>query len=62
MLKLPQHDGSFVRKIGGWRAYMEFCKKKGLLNRRVKKVGRNEPCPCDSGKKFKKCCINQSGG
>jgi len=20
------------------------------------KVGRNEPCPCDSGKKFKKCC------
>jgi len=22
----------------------------------VKKVGRNEPCPCKSGKKFKKCC------
>jgi len=21
-----------------------------------KKVGRNEPCPCGSGKKFKKCC------
>ncbi|QNO13297.1 SEC-C domain-containing protein [Alkalicella caledoniensis] len=21
-----------------------------------KKVGRNEPCPCDSGKKYKKCC------
>ncbi len=21
-----------------------------------KKIGRNEPCPCDSGKKFKKCC------
>jgi len=20
------------------------------------KVGRNDPCPCDSGKKFKKCC------
>jgi uncharacterized protein len=20
------------------------------------KVGRNEPCPCGSGKKFKKCC------
>jgi len=20
------------------------------------KVGRNEPCPCASGKKFKKCC------
>ncbi|MBT4699861.1 MAG: hypothetical protein HOB79_02200, partial [Rhodospirillaceae bacterium] len=24
--------------------------------RRVQKVGRNEPCPCGSGKKFKKCC------
>ena len=22
----------------------------------VNKVGRNEPCPCGSGKKFKKCC------
>ena len=24
--------------------------------RRAKKVGRNDPCPCGSGKKFKKCC------
>ncbi|MDU9047671.1 MAG: DUF1186 domain-containing protein [Candidatus Electrothrix sp. Rat3] len=23
-----------------------------------KKVGRNEPCPCGSGKKYKKCCRN----
>ena len=22
----------------------------------MKKVGRNDPCPCGSGKKFKKCC------
>ena len=21
-----------------------------------KKVGRNDPCPCQSGKKYKKCC------
>ena len=21
------------------------------------KTGRNEPCPCGSGKKFKKCCL-----
>ncbi|MEK7266496.1 MAG: SEC-C metal-binding domain-containing protein, partial [Pseudomonadota bacterium] len=21
-------------------------------------VGRNDPCPCGSGKKFKKCCLN----
>ncbi|WP_366942060.1 SEC-C metal-binding domain-containing protein [Cupriavidus basilensis] len=24
--------------------------------RRVQKVGRNDPCPCGSGLKFKKCC------
>lgn len=24
--------------------------------RRVTKIGRNEPCPCGSGKKYKKCC------
>jgi len=24
--------------------------------RTEKKVGRNEPCPCESGKKYKKCC------
>jgi preprotein translocase subunit SecA len=22
----------------------------------VKKIGRNDPCPCGSGKKYKKCC------
>ena len=22
----------------------------------VGRIGRNEPCPCGSGKKFKKCC------
>ena len=24
---------------------------------RNKKIGRNEPCPCGSGKKYKKCCL-----
>ena len=24
-----------------------------------KKIGRNDPCPCGSGKKFKKCCLNK---
>lgn len=23
----------------------------------MKKIGRNEPCPCGSGKKFKRCCL-----
>ena len=28
----------------------------GPVRREVPKVGRNEPCPCGSGKKFKNCC------
>ena len=24
-----------------------------------KKIGRNDPCPCGSGKKYKKCCLNK---
>ena len=26
------------------------------VKRAFPKVGRNDPCPCESGKKFKKCC------
>lgn len=30
-------------------------KKSGTI-RKPKKVGRNDPCPCGSGKKYKQCC------
>jgi HEAT repeat protein len=26
------------------------------------KVGRNDPCPCGSGRKYKKCCLNKGNG
>lgn len=26
------------------------------------KIGRNEPCPCGSGKKYKKCCLDKTEG
>lgn len=28
----------------------------------MKKTGRNDPCPCGSGKKFKKCCESKMIG
>ncbi|WP_219620114.1 SEC-C metal-binding domain-containing protein [Bacillus sp. T33-2] len=28
----------------------------GIPYRNTEKVGRNDPCPCGSGKKYKKCC------
>jgi hypothetical protein len=30
--------------------------------RAVGKVGRNDPCPCGSGKKYKKCCLGKDEG
>ncbi|MDB5313584.1 MAG: motif protein [Gemmataceae bacterium] len=30
------------------------------VHRTEPKVGRNDPCPCGSGKKFKKCCLNRT--
>ncbi len=35
----------------------EFNKTRIVTNEN--KVGRNEPCPCGSGKKYKKCCLNK---
>ncbi|HSO84675.1 SEC-C metal-binding domain-containing protein [Thiocapsa sp.] len=29
--------------------------------RDARKVGRNDPCPCGSGKKYKKCCLGSAG-
>ena len=31
-------------------------KTKKQTPKRVKKIGRNDPCPCGSGKKYKQCC------
>ncbi len=30
------------------------------VKRSTAKVGRNDPCPCGSGKKYKKCCGAQT--
>jgi SEC-C motif-containing protein len=46
---------TFVRDDGRW-----YFKDAKMVNnpkkRESPKVGRNDPCPCGSGKKFKKCC------
>lgn len=28
---------------------------------KMQKIGRNDPCPCGSGKKYKKCCLGKNG-
>ena len=31
------------------------------LTRRAAKIGRNDPCPCGSGRKYKQCCLRTLG-
>ena len=51
-----QHSGKFIREIGGWGKYYRFLKDQKTIRRESVKVGRNDLCPCGSGKKNKKCC------
>ena len=35
-------------------------KKIEPIRNRDKKIGRNDPCPCGSGKKYKNCCLRNA--
>jgi hypothetical protein len=44
----PPHSDPYLNRYGG--------PAKAPVVRDTPKVGRNDPCPCGSGKKYKKCC------
>ncbi len=56
--QLVHHEHSYFRHDGGRWYYMdgEDLSEKTYV-RAQPKVGRNDPCPCGSGKKYKKCCL-----
>lgn len=41
---------------GSYRTYFSTPEQ---VRRAARKIGRNEPCPCGSGKKFKNCCMGK---
>lgn len=52
--------GKFVWALGP--AYRERCSPKGGARnvpfvKKTSDIGRNDPCPCGSGRKYKKCCL-----
>ena len=53
LYELPQWDKIFDADTKK-KLYREQ-KQSGTV-RKAKKIGRNEPCPCGSGKKYKYCC------
>jgi SEC-C motif-containing protein len=55
-LREEHHEiSNFVRKDGAW-LFEEGEVVPTTIVREGAKVGRNEMCPCGSGKKYKKCC------
>lgn len=56
-IKKNHHElATFTKKDGIWYfANGEVVPSRPLV-RSTPKTGRNDPCPCGSGKKFKKCC------
>jgi SEC-C motif-containing protein len=59
-----RESSKFLKENGRWT----YSEKQSTIHKKVHeepqqpviregpKVGRNDPCPCGSGKKFKKCC------
>lgn len=46
----------FEREDGEWRFVSGEELKNPTVRYDIPRPGRNEPCPCGSGKKYKKCC------
>lgn len=52
-LQIPE---AVVAMYEHWLPYRRAIYEREVAKTLQVKVGRNEPCPCGSGKKFKKCC------
>ena len=51
-----------LKKLLDKKQLLNFKQVKNVLPEQLvkMKIGRNEKCPCGSGKKFKKCCLTKS--
>lgn len=51
--KVDQWKNELLEQDAKWS---KFRKNQAVEQAKRNKVGRNDPCPCGSGRKFKKCC------
>jgi hypothetical protein len=56
LYNLPQWDNLLTLEK---RKEIKKAYNKTRIVVKEKKIGRNEPCPCGSGKKYKQCCLNK---
>ncbi|MEM7204807.1 MAG: SEC-C metal-binding domain-containing protein [Planctomycetota bacterium] len=60
---LAAHTDAFRAAVAAGAAHRDGVAVTGpveTVRHRAAKVGRNDPCPCGSGRKFKKCCMGLS--
>ena len=53
LYNLPQWEGIFSAEK---RKEIQKKYRESVMVRNENKIGRNDPCPCGSGRKYKKCC------
>jgi SEC-C motif-containing protein len=54
--EIKHHEISTFRKEDGVWTFVDGRVVNQPFRREQPKIGRNDPCPCGSGKKYKKCC------
>lgn len=59
VMQEPEFREKYMQKPledADYRGYDDLFEDKKTYVRPGKKIGRNDPCPCGSGKKYKNCC------
>lgn len=56
LLKAEVRQNTERKEVAKGVANEDLNKVKKAAPKRVNKIGRNDPCPCGSGKKYKQCC------
>ena len=54
--EVAKQKSAELAAVGGEKA-----KPRPVVRRASERVGRNDPCPCGSGKKYKQCCGKPGG-
>lgn len=59
MLEISTFDAEDEMTYYDEEKFDEFYENQKEKPIRVEKIGRNDPCPCRSGIKYKKCCLGK---
>lgn len=61
--KMNEAEADWLYQLESWELVLPQKQRQAIIREwrdsktvRSEKIGRNDPCPCGSGKKYKKCC------